>query len=116
MAKKPKRGAPTIDMTAMVDVAFLLLTFFILTTTRFREEEKVEAWQVLSEHTARNLPIIGLMDPPPQLVYVRNDFKNVPQVALSGWIAHSPGNTCPEVYFIEGGEPPVRSEPVSSED
>lgn len=42
MAKKPKRGAPAIDMTAMVDVAFLLLTFFILTTTRFREESKVE--------------------------------------------------------------------------
>ena len=42
MSKKPKRGAPTIDMTAMVDVAFLLLTFFILTTTRFREESKVE--------------------------------------------------------------------------
>lgn len=42
MSKKPKRGAPTVDMTAMVDVAFLLLTFFILTTTRFREENKVE--------------------------------------------------------------------------
>ncbi len=28
---KPKRGAPTIDMTAMCDVAFLLLTFFMLT-------------------------------------------------------------------------------------
>ena len=42
MSKKPKRGAPTIDMTAMVDVAFLLLTFFILTTTRFREEQKIE--------------------------------------------------------------------------
>lgn len=28
---KPKRGAPSIDMTAMCDVAFLLLTFFMLT-------------------------------------------------------------------------------------
>lgn len=42
MAKKPKRGAPTIDMTAMVDVAFLLLTFFILTTTKFREDQSAE--------------------------------------------------------------------------
>ncbi len=42
MAKKPHRGAPTIDMTAMVDVAFLLLTFFILTTTKFREDQSVE--------------------------------------------------------------------------
>ncbi|MCB9231382.1 MAG: biopolymer transporter ExbD [Bacteroidia bacterium] len=37
---KPKRHVPVIDMTAMVDVAFLLLTFFILTTT-FRPDEKV---------------------------------------------------------------------------
>ncbi|MEM6763419.1 MAG: biopolymer transporter ExbD [Bacteroidota bacterium] len=42
MAHKPKRGAPTIDMTAMVDVAFLLLTFFILTTTKFREDQSAE--------------------------------------------------------------------------
>lgn len=28
---KPKRGSPLIDMTAMTDVAFLLLTFFMLT-------------------------------------------------------------------------------------
>ncbi len=41
-AKKPKKHPPAIDMTAMVDVAFLLLTFFILTTTRFREDSKVE--------------------------------------------------------------------------
>lgn len=27
------RGAPRMDMTALVDVAFLMLTFFILTTT-----------------------------------------------------------------------------------
>ncbi|MDB4285914.1 biopolymer transporter ExbD [bacterium] len=42
MSKKPKRGAPAIDMTAMVDVAFLLLTFFILTTTQFREDTAIE--------------------------------------------------------------------------
>ncbi|MEM7036998.1 MAG: biopolymer transporter ExbD [Bacteroidota bacterium] len=36
---KPKRHVPTVDMTAMVDVAFLLLTFFIL-TAKFRAEEK----------------------------------------------------------------------------
>ena len=28
---KPKRGSPLVDMTAMTDVAFLLLTFFMLT-------------------------------------------------------------------------------------
>jgi biopolymer transport protein ExbD len=43
MAKvKPKRMVPTIDMTAMVDVAFLLLTFFILTTTFRPDEEPVD--------------------------------------------------------------------------
>jgi biopolymer transport protein ExbD len=37
---KPKRKNPSIDMTAMVDVAFLLLTFFIL-TTKFRAEDRI---------------------------------------------------------------------------
>ncbi len=38
---KIKRGSTTIDMTAMCDVAFLLLSFFIL-TTKFKPEENVE--------------------------------------------------------------------------
>lgn len=37
--KIPRKGTP-IDMTAMCDVAFLLLTFFIL-TTQFKAEEAV---------------------------------------------------------------------------
>jgi biopolymer transport protein ExbD len=37
---KPKRGAPLIDMTAMTDVAFLLLTFFML-TAKMKPQETV---------------------------------------------------------------------------
>jgi biopolymer transport protein ExbD len=38
---KPTRGAPTVDMTAMTDVAFLLLTFFMLTAKMKPQETLV---------------------------------------------------------------------------
>jgi biopolymer transport protein ExbD len=38
---KPKRSAPSIDMTAMCDVAFLLLTFFMLTAKAKPQETVV---------------------------------------------------------------------------
>jgi biopolymer transport protein ExbD len=60
MAKKPKRGAPAIDMTAMVDVAFLLLTFFILTTTSFREDATVEV-DMPSSASITEMPPEGMM-------------------------------------------------------
>lgn len=37
---KPKRGSPLVDMTAMTDVAFLLLTFFML-TAKAKPQESV---------------------------------------------------------------------------
>ena len=39
-APKPHRKSPSVDMTAMCDVAFLLLTFFIM-TTQFKSQESV---------------------------------------------------------------------------
>lgn len=67
------------------------------------QEAKLAAWQKLSHRTADDLPIIGLMTSPGKLVYVRNNFKNVPKLALAGWIAHEPGNCCPEAFFFEDG-------------
>src|SRR5437868_13542278 len=41
MSKKPSKGAaPALDMTPMVDLAFLLVTFFMLTAS-FRMAEPV---------------------------------------------------------------------------
>ena len=56
MPKRPKKGRVgiRIDMTPMVDVAFLLLTFFML-TTQFRPPTEVEV--VLPDsHSAIKLP------------------------------------------------------------
>ena len=66
-------------------------------------EAMIAAWQALSEHTAEQLPTIGITTPPGAVVYVRNGFKNVPELSLAGWIAHDPGNNCPEVFFWENG-------------
>jgi biopolymer transport protein ExbD len=56
MPKKPKKGRVgiRIDMTPMVDVAFLLLTFFML-TTQFRPPTEVDV--ILPDsHSAIKLP------------------------------------------------------------
>lgn len=63
------------------------------------EDEKAEAWQSLSDYVAEWLPAIGVMTSPGKMVYVKNGFKNVPELSLAGWIAHEPGNNCPEVFF-----------------
>jgi biopolymer transport protein ExbD len=38
---KPHRSSPTLDMTAMTDVAFLLLTFFML-TAKMKQSEPIQ--------------------------------------------------------------------------
>jgi biopolymer transport protein ExbD len=56
---KPKRLGIRIDMTPLVDVAFLLLTFFML-TTQFRPEEVVTI-SLPSSHSEFKLPESDVM-------------------------------------------------------
>ncbi len=56
---KPKRLGIRIDMTPLVDVAFLLLTFFML-TTQFRPEEAVTI-SLPSSHSEFKLPESDVM-------------------------------------------------------
>lgn len=70
-------------MTAMVDVAFLLLTFFILTTTRFREEQKVEV-DMASSVSNLEVPETGLcvisLDPEGDVYVGYTDIKTRSEV------------------------------------
>jgi len=60
MAAPKKRRIPiSIDMTPMVDIAFLLLIFF-MTTTQFKKPEEVEV-QIPSSHSMFKLPEIGMI-------------------------------------------------------
>ena len=56
---KKARVSVKVDMTPMVDVAFLLLTFFML-TTQFRPPEEVEIILPAS-HSAFKLPESNVM-------------------------------------------------------
>ncbi len=51
---KPRRAGVRIDMTPLVDVAFLLLTFFMM-TTQFKPQEEVTI-MLPSSHSAYKLP------------------------------------------------------------
>jgi biopolymer transport protein ExbD len=60
MAAPKKRRIPiSIDMTPMVDIAFLLLIFF-MSTTQFKKPTEVEV-QVPTSHSVRKLPETGMI-------------------------------------------------------
>jgi biopolymer transport protein ExbD len=60
MAAPKKRRIPiSIDMTPMVDIAFLLLIFF-MSTTQFKKPEEIEV-QVPKSHSTFKLPETGMI-------------------------------------------------------
>ena len=62
---------------------------------------KMRAWKAITDRFAADLPLAGIMTSPGKIIYVRNGFMNVPKIGLAGWIAHEPGNACPECFFFD---------------
>lgn len=55
---KPKKQSTSIDMTPMVDLAFLLLTFFMLATS-FTKPQTMEIAMPLKPKTAEEQPLVN---------------------------------------------------------
>jgi len=65
------------------------------------EQDKIRAWMALTDRAAWELPVLGISTSPGKVIYVHKNFKNVPRLAMAGWIAHEPGNCNPEMFYIE---------------
>ena len=64
------------------------------------EEQKKMMRQILEIHKEQ-MVTIGICTAPPEVVVVKNNFRNVPEKAISDWPLLSPGNTTVEQYFIK---------------
>lgn len=58
-------------------------------------------WRQILELNKENLFVLGIATAPPELVIVKNNFRNVPEVAVSDWNLLTPGATAPEQYFFK---------------
>jgi peptide/nickel transport system substrate-binding protein len=63
-------------------------------------DKQKELWRQILELNKENLFVLGIATAPPELVIVKNNFRNVPEVAVSDWNLLTPGATAPEQYFI----------------
>ena len=64
------------------------------------EKQKALFRQIL-ELDKENLWCIGVCTAPPEIVVVKNNFRNVPEQAISDWHLLTPGATSPEQYFFK---------------
>ena len=65
------------------------------------EAQQVRLYKEILEFNRKNLWMIGTVGGMPSIYLVRNDFRNVPDIAMSGWIFRAPGNTAMECYSID---------------
>ena len=78
--KRAKKGTTRIDMTPMVDLAFLLLTFFILTTTMYKPSTLQLTFPVpdtdkQQKPTKVNNALTLFLTKRDQILYYKNEFK-----------------------------------------
>ncbi len=64
-------------------------------------DEQLRLFQKIIELDRQNLWTIGLVGDVPSILVVKNTFRNVPDVAVTGWSFRTPGNTAPECYAID---------------
>jgi peptide/nickel transport system substrate-binding protein len=62
------------------------------------EQQKALFRQIL-ELDKENMWVLGIATAPPEIVITKNNFRNVPDVAVSDWHLQTLGNTMPEQYF-----------------
>ncbi len=77
--KRAKKGSTKIDMTPMVDLAFLLLTFFILTTTMYKPSTLQLTFPVPDDKKTVpdkvNNALTLFLTKDNQILYYQNEFK-----------------------------------------
>jgi peptide/nickel transport system substrate-binding protein len=65
------------------------------------EDKQKELFREILELNKENLWVLGIATAPPEVVIVKNYFRNVPDNAVSDWNLLTPGATAPEQYFME---------------
>jgi peptide/nickel transport system substrate-binding protein len=64
-------------------------------------DKQQELFRQILELNKENLWVLGIATAPPEVVIVKNYFRNVPDNAVSDWNLLTPGATAPEQYFME---------------
>jgi peptide/nickel transport system substrate-binding protein len=63
-------------------------------------QEQVDLFKQIIDLNKENVWVIGACSAPPEVVIVKNNFRNVPEMAVSDWHLLTEANTNIEQYFI----------------
>jgi hypothetical protein len=64
------------------------------------QDELEQYAQEFFDNASEEVWYIGIVGLLPHVGIVKENFRNVPEEAISDWLQQTPGNTMPEQYFI----------------